>query len=911
MKNCLVPGLIACLCLGPTGCRRLAPPPGKPGFTVGLTGSDSNPGTWAEPFRTFEKARDAVRALKQQGALPAGGLWITVRGGRYELDKPLTLDEADSGTPESPIVWRAAPGEKVILSAGRVVPDFTPVRNPAVLKRLDPAVRGRVLQADLRAAGITDYGSVGGGGLHLYFRGTPMTVARWPNEGFVRIKDVVGGKPFDVRGTKGDRIGKFVYDGDRPSRWANETDLWLHGFWFWDWADQRQPVAAIDTEKHIITLAKPYHHYGYRKGQWYYAFNALSELDAPGEWFLDRKAGVLYFLPPAAVHPGDAVVSVLPRVMTLKKTAYLTVHGFIVEASRGTPVVLKGADHCRIEACTIRCTGAGAVSIGGGRDSGVAGCDITGTAKGAVSLYSGDRKTLTPARLYADNNHIHHYSYWWRMYGPAVGIGGVGNRVRHNLIDNAPHCAIMFGGNDHVIEYNEIHSVCYESNDAGAIYAGRDWTMRGTVIRYNYLHHINGFRGRGCVGVYLDDMFCGTSIYGNVFYKVTRAAFIGGGRDNLIENNIFVDCPRAIHIDARALGWAAGSVPTTMTTRLKAMPYKSALWRSRYPKLPGILEDEPAKPKGNIVRRNIAVGERWDDITGRSRPFVALEDNVFDTDPKFVDPTQPERAGYRLRPDSPAWKAGFKPIPFSEIGPRPGPERASWPVRSTVRPTERPSAPRRAARRGPRPVFKVPVARRPVTLDGRITPAEWDGAVPAKALVIEQGIHGRKTKPRSLAWLFTDGDRLFVAVDNRVLASPPVRRGDQWGRDDAVELAFRDPRPGRKAPILILRGYTTGTFESSDEAGAPAAAVKRAREGVGYAAQVVSATQWTCEWSIPLRSLGIEPKKTGRIEFNLSVRKSAQPLWQMWRGTDGCTWEVGRAGTLEIALPADTKARSR
>ena len=82
--------------------------------------------------------------------------------------------------------------------------------------------------------------------------------------------------------------------------------------------------------------------------------------------------------------------------------------------------------------------------------------------------------------------------------------------------------------------------------------------MRGHVIRHNYLHHINGFEGRGCRGVYLDDMFCGTTIHGNVFYKVPRAAFIGGGRDCTVENNVFVDCTPALHIDARGMGWAAG-----------------------------------------------------------------------------------------------------------------------------------------------------------------------------------------------------------------------------------------------------------------------------------------------------------------------------------------------------------------
>jgi hypothetical protein len=103
------------------------------------------------------------------------------------------------------------------------------------------------------------------------------------------------------------------------------------------------------------------------------------------------------------------------------------------------------------------------------------------------------------------------------MYHPGISLTGVGNRAANNLIHSAPHMAIYFSGNEHVIEYNEIHHVSFESNDAGAIYAGRDWTMRGNVIRHNYLHDITGFENRGCVGVYLDDMFASAAIYGNVF----------------------------------------------------------------------------------------------------------------------------------------------------------------------------------------------------------------------------------------------------------------------------------------------------------------------------------------------------------------------------------------------------------
>ena len=186
-------------------------------------------------------------------------------------------------------------------------------------------------------------------------------------------------------------------------------------------------------------------------------------------------------------------------------------------------------------------------------------------------------------------------------------LGGVGNRITHNLMHDAPHMAIAFGGNDHVIEFNEIHSVVYESNDAGVMYAGYNPTMRGHQIRYNYLHHIYGHQSRGCVGVYLDDMFCSANIFGNVFYQVPRAAFIGGGRDSTIENNIFVDCKPAVHVDARALGWAAAGVET-LRKRLKEMPYEQEPWRSRFPQLLRYLDDEPAVPKGEPGRAERVLG---------------------------------------------------------------------------------------------------------------------------------------------------------------------------------------------------------------------------------------------------------------------------------------------------------------
>ncbi len=629
-------------------------------FFVSPLGDDGNPGTQTQPFRTLEAARDAAREVDR-----SQGVTVWLRGGVYERTEPLQLTDADSGTSDNSVTYRAWPAEEVRIVGGRVIEGWRPVTDSAILARLVPEARDHVVQVNLKSLGLTDYGQVKSGGLELFFDDRPMTLARWPNEGFIKIVGLVEPDTVNVRGTKGSKTGQFMYDGDRPSRWVDENDAWVHGYWFWDWSDERQKIESIDTDKHIISVVPPYHSYGYRVGQWFYGMNLLAELDAPEEWYLDRETGVLYFWPPKPVTEGRAVVSVSKGLVELSHVSHATFEGLIFEACRGTAIIMSDCKHVRIAGCVLRNLGDSAVRVGGGTDNSIVSCDIYQTGSGCISLRGGDRATLTPAGHVAENNHLHHFGRWNRMYTPAISLAGVGCRASGNLIHDAPHMAIGFSGNDHTIELNEIHHVCLESNDAGAIYSGRDWTMRGTVVRNNYLHHIIGFQGKGCVGVYLDDMFCGTQIYGNLFYQVTRAAFIGGGRDCTVENNIFVDCRPALHIDARAMNWASDHVATTMTDRLKAMPYTSDLWRQRYPRLPDILADEPAAPKGNLVARNFCVGGRWDGVRPEARSYVTFTDNYTDRDGVSLE-TMPDAAG--LQAEAMAHIAGFQPIPLERIG---------------------------------------------------------------------------------------------------------------------------------------------------------------------------------------------------------------------------------------------------
>lgn len=647
------------------------------------SGTSPSPGGSDGPFATLEQARNAVRFFSQNNLLPAGGAVVEVGGGVYTLSRPLDLSSLDTGQSQSPILYRARPGEEVRLLAGQRVGGFSLVTDPAVLARMDAAARGHVWQADLRAQGITNFGVMQAGstwaqsdpGLEFFFQDQPMTLARWPNKGFVNMVDVLGPTPVDVRGTVGCVEGIFSYDGDRPSRWVGETDVMVHGFWFWDWADQRQKVLSLDATNHIINLAPPYHTFGYRKGQWFYAYNLLPELDEPGEWYLDRPSGLLYFWPPAPITEGSAMVSLLPGVVTLTNVSFVTFRGFIMEGCQQTAISISGGASNKIEACTVRNVGKTGVRISNCPGACVTGSDIYFCGDGGISLSGGDRVTLTPAGIYADHNHIHDWSRWNPVYHQGISLAGVGNRAAHNLLHDAPHEAIGFGGNDHLIEYNEIHSVVKESNDAGVMYAGRTWTARGHIIRYNYMHHIYGFEGKGCNCVYLDDQFSSAAVYGNIFYDVPTAILIGGGRDNFVQNNIFVNCKTSVSLDARGLGWAF-SGGTGLTNDLLSYPYQSPPWSERYPALTNILNENPMAPAGNVIGGNICWNSGWTSIETAALPGVAVTNNLLYTDPLFADLAH---LNFQLQAGSPALSMGFAQIPTGQIGPDAGLLHAPWP----------------------------------------------------------------------------------------------------------------------------------------------------------------------------------------------------------------------------------------
>ena len=511
--------------------------------------------------------------------------------------------------------------------------------------------------------------------MELFFKHRRMEVARWPNNDFVTIKAAAEALP--EGDGHGGPIGKieagFFYDGDRPARWKSLDDVWIHGYWAWDWANSYERIASFDPETGRIKTYPPYGLYGIKAGQRFYFLNILEELDQPGEYYMDRTTGILYFWPPDPVSASEVAVSTLEGPMIqMEDVSHITIQGLTLEYTRGNGIQISGGEDVHVAGCTICNIGNYAIVIDGGTGHSVQSCNIYYTGDGGIQINGGDRTTLTPARHEVVNNHIHHIGEWSRCYRPAVMVGGVGVYIAHNLIHDGPHSAIQLNGNEHVIELNHIHHVCQETGDVGAFYMGRDWTERGNIIRYNFFHDTQGY-GMGSMAVYLDDCSSGTTVFGNVFYRCTRAAFIGGGRNNIVENNIFVECDPAVWIDGRGLDpkpvWQ-DMVYTTMKERLEAINPHQPPYGVRYPELTELdryyQDNRGIPPEGNLVIRNISCGGQWVKIHWQADPgMVTLQDNLVDQDPLFVDASG---MNFQIRPDSPAYKLGFKRIPVEEIG---------------------------------------------------------------------------------------------------------------------------------------------------------------------------------------------------------------------------------------------------
>lgn len=582
---------------------------------ISPTGNDANMGTKKAPLRTLEGAKSRMRTLRK--TITGKDAVIFVAGGRYAIERPVLFQAEDGGSEQVSVTYKAMPGEQPVFTGSRKLSNWQSLKDKQALGKLDPAVRSKIYVADLKAAGVTDFGDPTDLGLRpeLFCNQKLQTLARWPNKGMTTSGNVLGATalPPTYMAKRGTKEGNFEYIDKRQNRWAGEKDPRLGGYWYWDWSEQFQKVARIDSAAKTIQIQPPYHNYGYKDSLHYFGLNLFCEIDQPGEWYLDRGAGLLYWYPPVGVAPSSANVSLsvfaAPFMVEMENCTNLSIQGLSFEEGRGSAVRIKDGKNCRITDCRIERFGQDAIHIENGWNHGIAGVLMRNFGCGGIKMSGGDRKTLAPSGHVVENSVVEYFSLFKRTYQPAILMEGCGHRISHNRFRFSSSSAFRLEGNDVILEYNDVSHVVNESDDQGGLDVFYNPSYRGNVVRYNRWADIAGGTLHGAAGVRLDDMISGFHIYGNVFERCGARHFGGvqihGGKDNIVENNLFYACPIGVSFSTwNEKRWLEVLDSPVIRKKLyEEVDINSKVYLEKYP----LLKDIRANPNVNKIVNNLLV----------------------------------------------------------------------------------------------------------------------------------------------------------------------------------------------------------------------------------------------------------------------------------------------------------------
>ena len=603
-------------------------------FVVAPNGKAENPGTTDEPFGSLTQARDAIRKLKADEKNQGNEfVYVIVKGGIYPVTETFVLEAQDSGTKDAPILYTFGFGYGTpIFTGGVSVSDFTKVEDANILNRLPQESRDKVFVAQIPPdvkfppAPPRGFGRNGLGAqpaVELFVNDKPLQIARYPNapkpgaadmlkeseKSFVQTGKVHRGL-FNTR--EDNQPGIFEYADPRHERWTQAKDAMLYGYWGHLWSPSSARIERVDPQTKQVIMAAPVT-YGTRENMPYYAYNLLEEIDEPGEWYLDRENNKLYVYPPEGVDMNAVKVrlSCFPgEFVRARGVSHVSLVGLHFEEGTGNAIRVEGGENFQIIGCSVKRFGNWGIGLSG-RNHAVLGCDLVALGGGGIDLNGGDIRTLTPGNNLVENTFVNDFSRVDRCYASAVAIGGVGNRLAYNLFCDSPGHAIRVEGMEHTIEFNEVHSIVYESDDQAGIDIWGNPYIRGMVFRYNYWHHSNSGRECGSAGIRLDDMISSVKIYGNVFFRTSGSNFGGvqihGGKDNIVDGNLMIDCKFAVSFspwgERRWLEQLEGETFSRRNLRAGFNP-ESEVYKTKYPDFAEL----KLNADRNFVTRNAAIG---------------------------------------------------------------------------------------------------------------------------------------------------------------------------------------------------------------------------------------------------------------------------------------------------------------
>lgn len=641
---------------------------------VATSGSDSWSGKLPEPnkektdgpFATIEKARDAIRELKAKQSV-AKPVTVMIRAGTYFLDKALVFMPQDSGTKSCPIIYTAHPGEKPILSGGRKITEpWKTYKDKILVCNIKNVKDGKWIFRQ------------------LFADGKRQSRSRIPNQGFYKME-----KPTD-------KIA-FKYEKGNFKNWQNLNDVEVivcHS-----WNESRLLINEINEQEKIVKFvdAKARHPINWSGAtlNQYYIENVLEGLDEPGEWYLDKHTGKLYYRPTRKIEDSEIIAPVLNQLMRFQGNAekneyvqYITVSGLTfsdtdwILPEKGYPdcgdvgdivepsaITLDGVRYCTLKDNLIKNVGTYAIEVNGHGNK-ITGNKIFDVGSGGIIT-----RSFSKEQNIISYNHIHHCGV---VFHSAVGIniddgGGI---ISHNLIHDMPHSGIYtrhwstrnqpLGRRNQqqglIIEYNEIYNCSQILDDTGGIFV-RDSDI---IIRNNLIHDVY-CQGR-CPGwgIYLGCETRNTKVENNIVYRTTESVHVWYKDRNItLENNIFIDGKRTQINYQNPRNLSHENVKFLRNIIYYSDPAASLFRISGTRSAPVESDYNIFFCPSECICRDSAIQGMPGTDTWEKWQEAGFDIHSVVSDPLFLDAANNV---YFLDTNSPAFEVGFKPIDISEVG---------------------------------------------------------------------------------------------------------------------------------------------------------------------------------------------------------------------------------------------------
>ncbi|WP_231954359.1 PDZ domain-containing protein [Pirellulimonas nuda] len=667
----------------------LANPASAESFYVATDGSDTNPGTLAEPFQTLEKAKAMVRAALPSATQP---IQVWVRGGTYYLAQPLAFGPEDSGTAKAPVSYSGYANETAVLSGAiRLTPRWSTHSDSIQVASIGP---GLAIDA-------------------LFANGAQQVMARYPN---------YDAQTTVLNGYASDSISKA-----RVSTWKDPTTGLVRGLHHGRWGGQSYKITGVRSDGQPTLEWVGDNNRGSRlHAEYRMVENVFEELDAPGEWFYDRTAGKLYFYPPEGLDLSAAVIEAasaeeLIRVVGSKesKAGRLTFSNLTFAHTHRTLFTRPYEPLLRSDWCVAR---AGAVFVQDAQRVTVSNSVFDRIGGNGVFFSGYNRDHLVTQNEFLEHGAtcvsfvglplaVRDPGYWDdfpttirdETPGPktddypkdcVVSFNHMQNNgrfekqtcgvnlsmaesiiVSHNTVHGSPRAGInvcdgTWGG--HLIEFNDIFDCVRETSDHGPFNSwGRDrfYALGGynhnggrgaekrpyafldawktTVLRNNRVHYDEPTS----YGIDLDDGSSNYEIYNNLLLNTEIK--LREGFDRKVSNNIMVNKQAEFHVWYDRCG---DSFLRNIVVNRTA--YNTKYLRSgRADALEAALDYNVFYNGGS----DVVVGDRgWERAGWDVHSVVG--------DPMFVDPG---KLDYSVGPGSPALRLGFVNFPMDQFG-KPG-----------------------------------------------------------------------------------------------------------------------------------------------------------------------------------------------------------------------------------------------